>query len=368
MSILFVASEVGSVRALLPLCRCCEEKGISFSVLNRGYMGESALSTWIMHENYPEDISGLASFLEINDIKVLVFSVNVKDTLPLKVARAADRASIPTIHILDYWNGYKDRMRLDKNKPLKPTVYVVPDEYARQKAVKEGVEASVIQVMGQPAFTDTIAEYENTNNQALYKSISRYGFDLSEKLLLFVSEPVVKDQGESCSKNPDYRGYTEKDSLAVLVNALKMVKSKIQVCVLPHPREDVHLLKAYWKSIGGEKYGKIIQLNRGRDLLPFSFAVAGMSSTLLYEAWLLGIPVMSIQPGLRNESLKMITEREDVFFLADKTNAAGRVSDWIETKKMHDGIRLYREENYLHQKSVNSIYQLICSYLDGEQK
>ena len=37
MTILFVASEVGSVRALLPIIEKCEEHGISYKVIKHGF-------------------------------------------------------------------------------------------------------------------------------------------------------------------------------------------------------------------------------------------------------------------------------------------------------------------------------------------
>ena len=163
MSALFVASEVGSVRALLPICFQCYESGLPFSVVKRGYMEKAYNSAWNVISEIPEEIDGLGAFLKETGVEVVIFSVNVKDTLPLKVARAAEKMKIPTIHVLDYWNAYQGRMCLDNETPFVPSAYVVPDEYARQKAIKEGVDAKSIHIMGQPALADTIEHYESIN-------------------------------------------------------------------------------------------------------------------------------------------------------------------------------------------------------------
>ena len=51
-----------------------------------------------------------------------------------------------------------------------------------------------------------------------------------------------------------------------------------------------------------------------RHSLHHADAVVGMTSLLLYEAWLLGKPVASLQPGLRNEALRALALRKGVVF------------------------------------------------------
>ena len=116
MTILFVASEVGSVRALLPIIEKCEEHGISYKVIKHGFFHN--LKKDFLKNKYIElkdDYIHKKDFRFIDKEKVtkVIFSVNIKDKLPLSIARSADKKRIPTIHILDYWHMYQSRLNID---------------------------------------------------------------------------------------------------------------------------------------------------------------------------------------------------------------------------------------------------------------
>ncbi len=361
MSIVFAASEVGSVRALLPVCEFCSQRGLSVSVFNIGYMAEVPEHEWHRIERSSGQIDELCNILVRNNTELLIFSVNVKDTLPLQIARAAQKLDIPTIHVLDYWNLYLDRMQLDNRDLFKPTVYVVPDEYARQKAIQEGVHNETVQVTGQPAFADIIEQYDKIANVNCAEGLTSFDLNQEKKLVIFVSEPVSEDQGNTLEDNSRYRGYTEKETLKIFIDALSHTKHNYQVCILPHPREDSKQVEKYWHEIGGGKWGKVVSDIRGRDLLPYTTAVVGMSSTLLYEAWLLGLPILSIQPGLRNDSLRMIGDRDGVTLIDKKERADEMVLTWLDRCNSLKR-KPCRDEIELHRNAVENIYQLIRNF------
>ena len=119
--------------------------------------------------------------------------------------------------------------------------------------------------------------------------------------MLFVSEPVEMDQGGKDSF-PEYRGYTEKEVLPLFCQAAQPFADELFLLIAPHPREDGSALERLWREHRGCLEGRILAAGEGREAAFSSFGVAGMASVLLYESWLLGLPVLS-QPGVRRRDL-----------------------------------------------------------------
>ena len=95
---------------------------------------------------------------------------------------------------------------------------------------------------------------------------------------------------------------------------------------------------------------------RGRDLFPFIVGVSGMASTLLYEAFLIGLPVVSIQPGLLNDLSRMLENKKNVVFI-DRYNFADKtVFNWLQNLKKGHEIDL-RPELKIHKNASHQIAQ-----------
>jgi hypothetical protein len=363
MTILFAASEVGSVRALAPVAEICAEKGAAHAWLDLGAVpGELVSGGLVPCPAEPEDFSRLFRNL---GIRLVAFSSNLADPRPLSAARAAAACGLPTVHVLDYWNGYVRRMALDGLPPFRPTVYAVPDEPAARQARAEGVAPDSLIVTGQPAMADAREAFEAARAKGFDPAAA--GLDPEVQPLLFVSEPVSNDQGRSLEESPEFRGYTEETVLALFIEALKRQGCGRRVLVLPHPREDAGALSGLWRSLGGEAHGVVLPGVRGRDLLPFTRGVAGMASTLLYEAWLAGLPVASIQPGLGVASLRTVGEREGILFLDRPDGAADTLADWLSGLSDLPAPGYFREEYFLHLNAAENLYELIRKMIDSGQ-
>ncbi len=353
MTILVCASEVGSVRALQPVCHELLRRQQQIIIVERGFFSELNDAALTPHySTLPEDTEAIIRFLQDRRISALLFSVNVHDTQPLRVARAAHSLGIPTLHVLDYWNGYRKRMELDGETLFIPYCYMTPDDYAAQQAAQQGIPARCIQVTGQPAFAEVMDAHQQASQQPVAIPIG------NRRLILFVAEPVSHDQGRSLNDNPDYRGYTEYDALRVLYSAASQCAAPCHIAILPHPRQDIAELRDYWSTLDKQGLGGIIQNVRARDLLPQAAGVAGMASTLLYEAWLTGKPVLSIQPGLRNDALRMMQQKSGVFFIDDYQSANDNAIKWLDTL---DGVpqAAPRAEMQLHMRAPAVIAEAV---------
>jgi len=364
MAILASAIEVGSVRALIPVCVELVKGGHSLFIERRGHFNIEPIKELTSSlVDLPQDENDLGQFIRDKNIKVVLFSVNVHDPRPLRIARIAQSLGVQTVHLLDYWNGYRARMELDGEEVFYPTRYLVPDEYARQKALEEEIPLELIRVMGQPAFADGEANYKTASQQT--NPLAGLA-DNNCNIIMFASEPVAHDQGSSL-QNLNYRGYTENAALQLLVNALKIMEGAFIAVVLPHPREDAEALETQWKRCGGASYGMIKKGLRGRDLLPFVQGVAGMASTLLYEAWLVGKPVLSIQPSLRNDSLRVLAKKEGIMFIDQYSQAEEKIVQWLSGLV---GLPLHQPQTELerHKQAPIKIAEVVFRMAEEKMK
>jgi len=364
LATLVSAIEVGSVRSVIPVCMELFSRNYSILIEKRGYFRKDTpkdLKCCLV--DILNDESDIIKFIKDNYIKVVLFSVNVHDPRPLQIARVAQSLGITTIHLLDYWNGYRSRMELDGQKMFKPTKYFVPDEYAKSEAEKELIHTHIIEVVGQPSFFDLESSYQQISKRNDPFDNMR---DIHLNIILFVMEPVEYDQGYSVVNNKNYRGYTESNVIEILIEALKSLEKTFWVVVLPHPRQDLNKLKKQWQVSGGDQYGAVYGSQRGRNLLPFVDGVVGMASTLLYEAWLVGKKVLSIQPGLRTHSLRMLSHKEGVTFIDQYKNARKKIREWLLDLKLLPKQQM-KSELMLHSNSVKNITNKI-TLLDDNQK
>ena len=356
--ILVSAIEVGSVRSLLPVCRELIYQNKDIVIDKKGFFDKKECEDLnIFFIRVPFDNLSIKNFLIRNNIKTLLFSVNVHSIFPLRLARIAASMNINTIHVIDYWNGYSSRMMLDRKALFQPRRYLVPDIYAKKMAINEGIDEDKIVVTGQPALADAEEAFLRNKSNLFYKlpQVSR-----NKKIILFVSEPVKFDQGVSLQENENFRGYVEKDSLKILIDALKNLENEFYLILLPHPRQNLKELSYIWKTLGGDSYGCIIANTKGRNFLPFVSGVSGMSSTLLYEAWLVGIPILSIQPGLINDSLRMMQYKRNVTFIDRYDCSTSDAKKWLKFLNFNTK-HIFQSDMKLHTDSPKLVAKEVLS-------
>jgi len=343
---------------LLPVMGACERHSFPFAVCRHGHIVTEAPERW--EWIHPDGTADMRNFFAENGVGVLVFATSSKDTTALTLARRAGECLIPTIHVLDNWTSYALRMRMDGLPPFVPDVYTVIDDLSRREAEEDGVDGSVLYVTGQPALASLAEEYRVWLNSGVGNVSHRAASRSGKRVMAFISEPVTHDQGAT-SASSRYRGYTEKEVLSLFCQTMQPSADSVQIMVLPHPREDREELSRHWESSRGVLEGEIASVDRGRKAIFGADAVVGMASLLLYEAWLLGKPVMSLQPGLRVKPLRMLARREGVLFIDTYENTADRVKKWISSIRFgarHSPLPELR----LHEKAPEDVFRLIERY------
>jgi len=308
------------------------------------------------------DMANLAVGGAAGEIGVVVFASSVHDRTALRLACAAKKKGIPVIHVLDNWTNYRQRLEEDGIVVLQPDVYAVMDVLARDEAVQDGIPAELIRITGQPALAALQALSENNS-----PGCSRTGWlgksgGEDKARLVFVSEPVILDQGGR--ESPSFRGYTEEEVLSLFCAMLQPYASSVIVGVIPHPRENAALLRDHWEHYRGELAGEVWEGEGGRELV---CRADGVASILLYEAWLLNKPVLSVQPGVRGHVLRALEKREGVFFVDDRRRLAITGAAWLRC--LTPGRRpVVRPELACHSEASKTIARMIQSFLSASRK
>jgi len=364
MKVFFASGDVGGARAILPVIAACEKNGIPFALLEHGHISKEAPTHWEkISLNSKSNQYTFKRILGEHDIKVLVFTSSLKDPVALTLARVAKDCGVITIHILDHWSNYRERMETDDLPTFLPHYYAVMDSLAFNAAVKSGIDESTLIVTGQPALSALSDEYHKWEKGYDHEELKRIGFNPEKRMISYISEPVESDQGATLS-SPKYRGYTEKDILRLLCKSLQSFSDKVQIAIFPHPRENVDDLRSAWNEFRGGLEGRLLRSGEKKTVFFPSDGVAGMASILMYEAWLLGKPVISFQPGVQDESLRMLQKREGVFFIESYEDVDRFIAAWIE--KVFDKKKIkIRQELNMHQKTPELVCELIKKHFDG---
>jgi hypothetical protein len=330
MTILFASGDIGGARALLPVMHVCAKKRIPFVLLAHGHLTYEAPQSWPrVYVNGDCTDETIQALLQSHGIDRLAFTSSVHDTLPLSMARTAKQLGIPVMHVLDNWTAYRRRLEMDGLPTLMPDVYTVMDEAALQAAIRDGIAASVLEVTGQPALACLAEDYRALSTDEGRARRQRLGCTPERFLLVFVAEPVAQDQGAS-AEAPQYRGYTEQDVLDLYCRHIQPYAERVHIALLPHPRQNHDALSRLWRCYRRKLQGGICTGMPGREAVWLADGVAGMASLLLYEAWLLGKPVISLQPGLRQNALRMLQQRQGVVFVDTTETAEQAIGKWVE--------------------------------------
>jgi hypothetical protein len=362
MRALFASGDVGGARAILPITERCVEEGIDAAFVDNGHISKEAPSHLVrISSDALGSIDQFENLLFKNDIRVFIFASSLKDSTALTFARSMKAHNVPVIHVLDQWNSYQSRMETDGLPVFIPDHYAVMDDLAYRAAIADGIDGSTLMITGQPALANLAAEFAQWKTKIDRSILNHEGFDPGKRLISFISEPVEHDQGATI-ESPGYRGYTEKDVIRRFCEILQPFSKDIQIAMLPHPREDQDALAELWNANKGELFGKILNLTRGRYGVFMSDGVAGMGSVLMSEAWLLGKPVISIQPGLRLPSLQMLQHRQDVVFVDSYSGISETLTDWLGG--VIRGLTYnIRPDLALHEKAPEILCNLIKSYV-----
>ncbi|MCD4832086.1 MAG: hypothetical protein K8R02_09855 [Anaerohalosphaeraceae bacterium] len=363
MSILAVSGDVGGARAMLSVLRHLSEIDEPFSIVENGLLSSDADEKWQRVPAVLEGQGSLESLFEKGHFKILIFTSSVKDVFALKLARLAKRKGLYVIFLLDNWMNYRNRLEMDGGQMFLPDKYLVMDELAFEEARKEGISVSSLRIVGQPAMASLGRDYEHWAAKSKDEVFDSFGLNKDKKLIAFISEPVEDDQG-SGSECSQYRGYTEKSVLKEFCIRLEPFSDKYQIGLVAHPRENSARLYEHWQKFHGPLEGGLLEMGSGRDSVFLADGIAGMVSVLLYEAWLLNKPTISLQPNLCRQDLNFLQKRQGLHCLVDEIEWDSVLDVWMNEMARTDKPSSIRDELRLHMQSPVNIGNLLIDCLN----
>ena len=358
--ILVGAGEIGGARAISPALDYFQRWGCPFAVIDHGVISQELPGSCI-RTVLPDSDAEIRRKL-MGEVQAYMFGTSLHDPYPLRIARRARECKIPVICVLDNWMNYRWRLAMDGKPFFMPDIYAVMDQLAEKESVEDGIPESIIRVVGHAGLSDLRDLYITFGSDKKREEVmraSRFAGD-GKKLLVFVSEPVEMDQGGD-PKSPKYRGYTEKTVLRLLLNSLQAFSNSVVVGLAPHPREDPEGLLRVWEESKGSLQGGLLRVENGREAIFIADGVCGMSSLLLYEAFLLGKPLLSLQPNLRVPHLLFLKKKGARFFVTESEAVEREVMLWIEHIDQSLGEVEFHEEISFHQGAPQRLAELVKS-------
>lgn len=345
--ILCVGGDPGGSRAVLPVAEALWRQGKIVKIPRHGTLAKE-LPTFLRGNICEEG----EAFALLPQCKALVFGSSTNDTYPLSLARAAQVQGAVVMHVLDNWGSYQKRLCSDSLPPLAPDIYTVIDEESRRDAEREGVPAASLIVTGQPGLA-TMADAVESRVRSHKKSMAHSNGRLH---LGFICEPFRMIFGRDCQVK-GHPGFTEETVLVSLCKKLAPHAGACTLFLLPHPKQRTEDVMQLWDRVRGPLEGEVLSLPQGRDILCMVSGVAGMASILLYEAWLGGIPVLSMQPNCRLPSLQRFASLEGINYACRDEDIAHAVEVWLAQARV--AVPLPRVELFLHKRAPQKAAEVL---------
>jgi hypothetical protein len=346
MSILFSAGEVGSFNAIFKCFEVFQNKRecyFHFTELSKKNCSPDSL----LEIDLSSPLLEIKRFLESKNIDTLLYSVNLFSNETRQLAGICKKLDIKLLHVLDYWNGYIERLRVG-NEIIFPHIYLVPDSKAFTEAIAEGIPEDIIIISGNPAFSDKLNIYQELKSSSAFKP--------TPKKIAFIAEPILQDQGDESAET--FRGYSEQSVLSLFSKSLESIDAPA-VDIIPHPRQDLPTLKSFLSNLGNDSFKLRQNISITKSFHEYQ-GIVGMSSSVLYEAWLFGLPTLSIQPNLRNPSLKIAMQRKGICLVLNQDHALHEITQWLSTLTSNPNIHTVKfEELNRHVGSIKIIESLL---------
>jgi hypothetical protein len=293
MKILCIAGDPGGTRTLSAVIAELIQRGVDVQLVGYrqaiGIMAEHGLPVAFCDESMAENA---AQHLRdwAPDLLLASTSINGQD-YEKRFIQAARSIGLPSIGVLDFWANYRGRFSTQPpDGPLNavPDLITVMDDKAVDDMVHDGIARECMIVTGQPAFDEL---YLPSDVPSVRRQVREaIGCAQDDLLLIFASQPFTDVSAETGFRTVPF---DEMEVLELFLQSLRQTEagSFARVWIRPHPREGASKFEPFCgPQVFVSSTFDRVQAIRAAD------AVTGMSSTFLFEAALLGLPVLSIQP------------------------------------------------------------------------
>lgn len=293
--VLLFSCEPGGAEVIIPVARLLAETGnYEVTVTGYGYAIErferQGLPYTLVQKIGKNDISFLNRFAP--DLVITsATSIPTKDMSEKHLWYLARQAGTKSIALLDQWQNYSLRFsgvtELERLAYLPDAINCI-DEIGKKEMIDEGFDCNILHPLGHPYLDRLSLIADQLDPSSIRKSV---GISPDINVILFVSEAIEEHYGTE-------RGYTQHDALQTVLKNINVAKAQL-ILVKLHPKDDITKFKEIQASFPQHTLLFISNELMPLECIVISNRVVGMTSIMLIEAYILGKPVVSVQPNLK---------------------------------------------------------------------
>lgn len=224
------------------------------------------------------------------------------DIIEHTAVRAARALGIPSVSVLDMWSSYDTRWsdeRTDRPFDCLPDHIAVMDELAKQEMVAAGIPENIIVPTGNPFFAECRVKAKKFSNAQ--KNEVREKINLPHKTLFLLAL-------DAFSNLKLQAGFWDADVLALVAQTLPKMPG-IGIAVTAHPRSpDKDTIKSM--IYDARVAMKFVEQIPSLDISLAADLTIVEASTVGLTAFLMGRPVISLQPDLRGEDGLILSRKK----------------------------------------------------------
>jgi hypothetical protein len=229
---------------------------------------------------------------------------------------ACRKLGIASLAFLDQWQNYRIRFSSDgENLDSLPDFINAIDGVGRAEMRAEGFPSERLLTFGHPYLDLFTSDVRKRRATRVAGGVRRIGF---------VSEAIREFYGHS-------RGYDQWDAFRLFFEQLSERRDAepFEVLVKLHPKESAS--EHIGTGFSSDRFSVRFLRNEvsAEDFLTHVDEVWGMTSILLIQSYLCGVPTFSIQPHLRGEDPLILT-RAGLIPLVGCSRAAGRAGSNLD--------------------------------------
>lgn len=286
--VLVVARDAGAASALAPVVVALrEDEALRPVVVAWGHARTIFQEEGEAVQSFPEDPAPSEVHGALASAVALLTGTSLRVELDGRFWSAARAAGIPSMALLDHWKNYAERFTIDAPFDALPDLVAVMDEIAAGELVARGCPPDRVVVTGQPRF-DALTDLVPPEERA--RARTSLGIDASRRVAVFASEP----RG---APYDDGTGFTQADAFAMFLDAVEAMAEDALVLVKLHPVERAEPVAAALPSHSRPEVRILDASSSVREATAAADIFCGMSSIVLLDAALVGLPTLSIRPG-----------------------------------------------------------------------
>jgi len=203
----------------------------------------------------------------------------------------AKRRSISTLAFLDHWQNYCLRFS-GKNdseymKYLPDNINCIND-IAKEEMINQGFNAEILHTFGHPYLSGLKKEIEKIDLASIQSTLNIHS---QQKTILFASEAIYENFGNT-------RGYNQYEVIDLFLRYCAEAFSEDKIIIKLHPKDILLNYQSTLKKYNNLNLKIVTNELSPADCIAISDRVFGMTSLMLIEAYILGKPVISVQPNL----------------------------------------------------------------------